>query len=124
MLGAERHPGPSLVIAHSPCIAHGYELVKSPLQRRKAAASGTWPLYRLDPRRVAAGTSPLPLDSGPPTIDVADDMAGEGRFRMVELRSPERYRELQDAARDAVRQRQALYEQLAHIRLTPEQHHG
>jgi pyruvate-ferredoxin/flavodoxin oxidoreductase len=43
---------------------------------------------------------------------------------MVELRSPERFRALQDAARDAVRQRQALYEQLARIHLPPEQHHG
>ncbi len=124
MLEAERHPGPSLVIAHSPCIAHGYDLVNSPLQQRKAIASGTWPLYRFDPRRVDAGESPLQLDSGPPTIDVADYMAGESRFRMVELRSPERFRALQDAARNAVRQRQALYEQLARIHLPPEQHHG
>jgi pyruvate-ferredoxin/flavodoxin oxidoreductase len=124
MLEAERHPGPSLVIAHSPCIAHGYDLVNSPRQQAKAIASGTWPLYRFDPRRVAQGESPLQLDSGPPTIDVAEFMAGEARFRMVELRSPQRFRELQDAARDAVRQRQALYEQLARIHLPPEQHHG
>jgi pyruvate-ferredoxin/flavodoxin oxidoreductase len=123
MLEAERHPGPSLVIAHSPCIAHGYDLVNSPRQQGKAIASGTWPLYRFDPRRVDAGESPLQLDSGPPTIDVADYMAGESRFRMVELRSPERYRALQDAARDAVRQRQAMYEQLARIHLPPEHHH-
>ena len=124
MLEAERHPGPSLVIAHSPCIAHGYDLVKSPLQQKRAIDSGTWPLYRFDPRRIDHGDAPLKMDSGAPTIDVAEFMAGEARFRMVELRSPERYRALQDAARDAVRQRQALYEQLAGIHLPPEQHHG
>jgi pyruvate-ferredoxin/flavodoxin oxidoreductase len=124
MLEAERHPGPSLVIAHSPCIAHGYDLLNSPHQQRQAIASGTWPLYRFDPGRVDLGESPLQLDSGPPTIDVAEFMAGEARFRMVELRSPQRYRELQEAARDGVRQRQALYEQLARIHLPPEQHHG
>jgi pyruvate-ferredoxin/flavodoxin oxidoreductase len=123
MLEAERHPGPSLVIAHSPCIAHGYDLVNSPLQQKRAIDSGTWPLYRFDPRRVDRGEAPLLLDSGAPTIDVADFMAGEARFRMVELRSPQRYRELQDAARDAVHQRRALYEQLAKIHLPPEQHH-
>ena len=123
MLEAERHPGPSLVIAHSPCIAHGYDLVDSPLQQKRAIDSGTWPLYRFDPRRVDRGEAPLLLDSGAPSIDVADFMAGETRFRMVELRSPQRYRELQEAARDAVRQRRALYEQLARIHLPPEQHH-
>ena len=124
MLEAERHPGPSLVIAHSPCIAHGYDLVKSPLQQKRAIDSGTWPLYRFDPRRIDRGEAPLLLDSGAPTIDVAEFMAGEARFRMVELRSPQRFRELQDAARDAVHQRRALYEQLAQIHLPSEQHHG
>jgi pyruvate-ferredoxin/flavodoxin oxidoreductase len=48
-LEAERHPGPSLIIAHSPCIAHGYDLVKSPTQQKRAIDSGMWPLYRYDP---------------------------------------------------------------------------
>jgi len=123
MLEAERHPGPSLVIAHSPCIAHGYDLVQSPHQQRRTVDSGLWPLYRFDPQRVDQGETPLMLDSGAPTLDVADAMAAEGRFRMVELRDPDRYRQLLQAARDAVRQRQALDEQLSHIHLPPE-HHG
>jgi pyruvate-ferredoxin/flavodoxin oxidoreductase len=123
LMEAERHPGPSLVIAHSPCIAHGYDLVQSPHQQRRTVASGLWPLYRFDPARVDLGQAPLQLDSEAPTLDVADAMSAEGRFRMVELRSPERWRELLGAARDAVRQRQALYEQLARIHLPPE-HHG
>lgn len=123
MLEAERHPGPSLVIAHCPCIAHGYDLVHSPLQQKRAIDSGTWPLYRFDPLRIERDEAPLVLDSGPPTLDIADFMAGEARFRMVELRSPQRFRELQEAARDAVRQRRALYEQLARIHLPPAQQH-
>lgn len=123
MLEAERHPGPSLLIAHSPCIAHGYDLVQSPHQQRRTVDSGLWPLYRFDPQRVDQGETPLVLDSGAPTLEVADAMAAEGRFRMVELRDPDRYRQLLQAARDAVRQRQALYEQLSHIHLPPE-HHG
>jgi pyruvate-ferredoxin/flavodoxin oxidoreductase len=73
---------------------------------------------------VDAGEAPLQLDSGPPSIDVADYMTQESRFRMVELRSPERAKALQDAARDGARQRQALYEQLARIHLPPEDHEG
>ena len=123
-LEAERHPGPSLIIAHSPCIAHGYDLVHSPLQQRRAIDSGMWPLYRFDPSRIARGEAPLVLDSGPAKLDVARYMESEARFRMVQLRSPERYAMLVDAARDAVRQRRALYEQLARIHLPPETTHG
>jgi pyruvate-ferredoxin/flavodoxin oxidoreductase len=123
-LEAERHPGPSLIIAHSPCIAHGYDLVHSPTQQKRAIDSGAWPLYRFDPSRVDRQASPLVLDSPPPRLDLERYMENEARFRMVELRSPERYHALLDAARDAIRQRQSLYEQLAQIHLPPEEHHG
>jgi pyruvate-ferredoxin/flavodoxin oxidoreductase len=124
LLEAERHPGPSLVIAHSPCIAHGYDLLKSPQQQKRAIDSGMWPLYHYDPSRVDQGESPLVLDSPEPRLDVAKYMEQEARFRMVELRSSTRYAELLDAARDAVKQRRALYEQMAKIHLPPEHQHG
>ena len=57
------------------------------------------------------------LDSGPPKLDVAKAMENEARFRMVELRDPERYAMLLDAAREGVKQRRSLYEQLATIHL-------
>lgn len=124
MLEAERHPGPALIIAHSPCIAHGYDLVNAPRQQKRAVDSGVWPLYRFDPARVAADAAPLMLDSGSPTLDVERYMENEARFRMVELRSPTRYRQLVEAARSAVHQRQALYEQLARIHLPKEESNG
>jgi pyruvate-ferredoxin/flavodoxin oxidoreductase len=113
LLEAERHPGPSLVIAHSPCIAHGYDLVHAPEQQKRAVESGVWPLFRFDPGRTARGEAPLALDSGAPTVDVADYMGNEVRFRMVELRDPERYRRFVAVARQAVLERRALYETLA-----------
>jgi pyruvate-ferredoxin/flavodoxin oxidoreductase len=119
LLEAEAFPGPALVIAHSPCIAHGYDLVRSPAQQGRAIASGAWPLYRFDPRRVARGEAPLVLDSGAPTLDVRRYMENEARFRMVELRDPARYAQLADAAQDAVKQRRALYEQLSRVHLPP-----
>lgn len=123
-LEAERHPGPSLVIAHSPCIAHGYDLVDSPAQQKRAIDSGMWPLYRFDPSRVARGEAPLVLDSGPPKLDVEAYMERESRFRMVQRRSPERYAMLVEASRHAVKERRALYEQLARIRLPEGHDHG
>lgn len=120
MLEAEAHPGPSLIIAASPCIAHGYDLAQSPRQQRRAIAAGALIPYRFDPARIARGEAPLQLDAPEPTLDMADYMAQEARFRMVELRSPERARALLQAAREGVRQRQALYRQLSGIHLPTE----
>ncbi len=52
---AEAYPGPSLIIAYSHCIAHGYDMVNGVDQQKLAVSSGIWPLYRYDPRRVAQG---------------------------------------------------------------------
>ena len=43
LLEAESWPGPSLVIAYSPCIAHGYDMAKGPEQQRLMVESGSWP---------------------------------------------------------------------------------
>ncbi len=114
---AESYPGASIVIAHSPCIAHGYDLVHSPAQQRRAVRSGAWPLYRFDPRRIATGESPLVVDADPTSIPLREYAEQEARFRMVELRDPERYERLLVAGEVAVRRRHALYEQLAQIHL-------
>ena len=125
LLEAESYPGPSLVIAHSPCIAHGYDLVHSPTQQARAINSGAWPLYRYDPRRVSAGEPPMVIDADPTSLPIRSYMEQEARFRMVEMRDPERFTQLVHAAEDAVRDRHAFYEQLAQIRLPdPEAHDG
>ena len=45
-------PGPSLIIAYSHCIAHGYDMAHGAVQQKLAVESGVWPLYRFDPRRT------------------------------------------------------------------------
>jgi len=110
---AESYPGPSLVIAYSHCIAHGYDLVHGASQQKLAVDSGMWLLYRYDPRRAAAGELPLVLDSPAPRQQPREYMRNEGRFRMVQLRDARRYQELLEAAERHARQRRALYEQLA-----------
>ena len=110
---AESYPGPSLVIAYSHCIAHGYDMAQGAEQQKLAVASGTWPLYRFDPRRKAAGEPALQLDSAPPRVDVLDYMRNESRFRMVEKESPERFRALVAQAREVIREREAVYRHLA-----------
>jgi pyruvate-ferredoxin/flavodoxin oxidoreductase len=114
---AESYPGPALVIAHSPCVAHGYDLAHSPTQQRAAIESWAWPLYRYDPRRIAEGKPALQLDSVPMKGSMRSYMQEEARFRMVELRDPERYERLVRAAEENVAERRSLYMQLAGIRL-------
>ncbi len=114
---AESYPGPSIVIAHSPCIAHGYDLVNAPAQQRRAVLSGAWPLYRFDPRRIETGGSPLVIDADPLTVPLRDYLEQEARFRMVELADPQRYERLVAAGENAIARRHALYQQLAGIHL-------
>jgi pyruvate-ferredoxin/flavodoxin oxidoreductase len=80
---AESYPGPSLVIAYSPCIAHGIEMSCSLDQAKLAVASGAWPLYRYDPRRRTQGLSPLQMDSKAPSIPIRDYVSGQTRFRSL-----------------------------------------
>src|SRR6202007_756161 len=87
-LEAEAYPGPSLVIAYSHCIAHGYDMAYGAAQQKLAVASGVWPVYRVDPRRTLEGQPPLQLDSGAPKASVLEYMRGESRFRMVEKQNP------------------------------------
>jgi pyruvate-ferredoxin/flavodoxin oxidoreductase len=115
LLEAEAYPGPSVVIAYSHCIAHGYDLARGADQQRMAVESGVWPLYRFDPRRALKGEPPLLLDSAAPRMAVQDYMRNETRFRMVEKQDPERFKRLTDAAQRSAAQRFAVYQQLAGI---------
>jgi pyruvate-ferredoxin/flavodoxin oxidoreductase len=110
---AEAYPGPSLIIAYSHCIAHGYDMAFGIEHQKLAAESGYWPLYRYDPRRTEAGDPPLVVDSLAPKVDVAKLMASETRFQLTAQQDPERYRALVAQAQQQIRRRLALYEELA-----------
>jgi pyruvate-ferredoxin/flavodoxin oxidoreductase len=110
---AESWHGPSLIIAYSHCIAHGYDMAYGAEQQKLAVDSGVWPLYRYDPRRVLAGHPPLVLDSAPPKISPRAYMRNEARFQMVEKQDPQRFKRLLAAAEKAASQRFAVYQQLA-----------
>jgi pyruvate-ferredoxin/flavodoxin oxidoreductase len=116
-LEAEAYPGPSLIIAYSHCIAHGYDMAHGMSQQKLAVDSGVWPLYRFDPRRLAKGEPPLHLDYGPPKARVADYMRNESRFRVVERTDPARFRHFLKEAQEAAQTRYAVYEQLAGVKV-------
>jgi pyruvate-ferredoxin/flavodoxin oxidoreductase len=114
-LEADAYPGPSLLIAYSHCIAHGYDLAYGVEQQKLAVNSGYWPVYRFDPRRLDRGESPLQLDSSEPKIALREFAHNETRFRVVEQQDPARFRRLLAAAQRQVSGRYAIYEQLARL---------
>lgn len=114
---AEAYAGPSLIIAYSHCIAHGYDMAQGAAQQKLAVDSGVWPLYRFDPKRIAKGEPPLNLDYGPPKAKVADYMQNESRFRVIERADPARYKHFLEESQLAAERRYAVYQQLAGIRV-------
>jgi pyruvate-ferredoxin/flavodoxin oxidoreductase len=112
---AEAYDGPSLVIAYSHCIAHGYDMAQGVAQQKLAVDTGVWPLYRFDPRRLVKGEPPLRLDYGPPKGKVGDYLRNESRFRMIERADPARYKTFVAESQAAAERRYAVYEQLAGI---------
>ena len=88
LLEADAWPGPSLVIAYSTCIAHGIDMSKSMSHQKDAVRSGYWPLYRFHPSEVEGG-KPFKLDSSAPSIPIADFVATETRFAVLQRTHPD-----------------------------------
>ncbi len=110
---ADAFPGPALILAYSPCIAHGYDLRFGMEQQRAAVLSGHWPLFRYDPRLAAAGKSPLQLDSRPPSLPFARYAYNETRYTMLAHGDPETAKVLLEQAEADAAARWRLYEQWA-----------
>jgi pyruvate-ferredoxin/flavodoxin oxidoreductase len=110
---AETFDGPSLIIAFSPCIAHGYDLKLGLEHQRLAVQSGYWPLFRYNPDWAHAGKSPLKLDSRPPSVPLTAYLSSEGRFDRVLHGDDPQARALLRAAEADVLARWKFYQQLA-----------
>ena len=110
---AEAYDGPSLIIAYSHCVAHGYDMREGLTQQYRAVASGHWPLIRYDPVVRAAGEMPFLLDSPRPRMSLGDYRKGELRFRALAAAQPTEAERLLSLAQQVVDQRWRLYEEMA-----------
>ena len=110
---AESYPGTSIVIAYAHCLQQGIGAEIGLEQQELAVDSGHWPLFRFDPRRAAAGESPLKLDSPAPKVELKTYAEHETRYRAVKAANAERYEKLIAEAQKQVRERYALYELFA-----------
>jgi pyruvate-ferredoxin/flavodoxin oxidoreductase len=110
---AESYPGPALVIAYSHCIAHGFNLRFGIRQQKLAVDSGAWLLYRYNPLLKKGGKNPLTLDSKEPTVDIAEYMYREIRFRSLRDANPERAEQFLAQARQEAREKYSYFKYLA-----------
>ncbi len=110
---AEMYDGPSIIIAYSHCIAHGFDLVNGCDEQKKAVAAGHWPLFRYNPELCAQSKNPLVLDSKEPDIPLEDYIYNENRYRMLEKSDPERAKMLLNKAQKLVRDHYDLYKYLS-----------
>jgi pyruvate-ferredoxin/flavodoxin oxidoreductase len=112
-LEAEAYDGPSIIIAYSHCIAHGYDLVYGLDQQKAAVQSGYWPLYRYNPDLAKLGKNPFQLDSKPPALPLEKYIYNETRYTMLKHSDPQAAKILLQFAEEDVRNRWRVYQNLA-----------
>jgi pyruvate-ferredoxin/flavodoxin oxidoreductase len=113
-LEAEAYDGPSLIIAYSHCIAHGYDLSFGMEQQKVAVSSGYWPLMRYNPELTKQGKNPFQLDSRPPSTSFKDYAYKETRYTMLVKSNPEEAKKLLGLAEEDVAAHWRLYDYMAH----------
>lgn len=103
ILEAEAYPGPSIIIAYSHCIAHGYDMCHGLEQQDLAVKSGYWPLFRFNPLKEQGQR--FVLDSKEPSVQLDEFLYHENRFATIKNNNPERATEFLAMANEGMRQR-------------------
>ena len=95
---AEMHKGPSVIIAYTPCAAHGIKAGMANVQdeMKRAVDAGYWLLYRYNPNEE----KPMKLDSKEPSLDYEEFLEGETRYAALKRTFPEHAEALFKAAKE------------------------
>ncbi|MFI5132543.1 MAG: 4Fe-4S binding protein, partial [Chitinophagales bacterium] len=88
ILEAEAYPGPSIIIAYSHCIAHGYDMCHALDQQSLAVRTGYWPLLHYNP--LKAKGQRFVIDSKPPSVALNEFLYQENRFATIKNNDPEK----------------------------------
>ncbi|OGD17780.1 MAG: pyruvate:ferredoxin (flavodoxin) oxidoreductase [Candidatus Aminicenantes bacterium RBG_16_63_16] len=112
-LEAESYPGPSLIIAYSPCINHGINMAKVQAEEKLAVDTGYWTLYRFNPLLAKEGKNPFLLDSKQPKLEYEAFLKNEVRYKTLVQQFPEIARELFAQAAVESRKRYETYKKMA-----------
>ncbi|WP_347718848.1 pyruvate:ferredoxin (flavodoxin) oxidoreductase [uncultured Alloprevotella sp.] len=111
---AEAYPGPSLIIAYSPCINHGLKVKggmgRSQAEEARAVECGYWHLWRFNPELAKEGKNPFTLDSKQPNWDKFQEfLDNEVRFLSLRKALPAQADELYAETKKAAQRRYAAY---------------
>ena len=112
---AEAYPGPSLIIAYSPCISHGLRqgMGCSQLETKNAVECGYWGMYRYNPTLKEQDKNPFILDSKEPTANFKDFLMGEVRYSSLKKQYPELAEALFAKTEKDAKERLGTYKKLA-----------
>jgi pyruvate-ferredoxin/flavodoxin oxidoreductase len=110
ILEAEAYPGPSIIIAYSHCIAHGYDMCHGLEQQNLAVKSGYWPLFRYNPMKEKGQR--FTLDCKPPSVALNEFLYHENRFATIKNNFPEKATEFLALANEGVQRRWETIEAL------------
>ena len=115
IIEAEKHDGPSLIIAYSPCISHGIKegMGRAQANIEKAVKAGYWHLYRYNPQLKAEGKNPFTLDSKEPTDSFREFLMGQVRYAAIAKQYPDVAEELFNMAEENAKERYNNYKRLA-----------
>ncbi len=114
VLEAENYQGPSLLMAYSPCIAHGIDMSQSQEEEKLAVTSGYWPLYRYNPI-AAEGEKRFVWETKEPSFDFQEFLARQRRYTSLNATAPDEAEELFRQAEKAARQRMQFMEKFGEI---------
>ena len=112
---AEAYPGPSLIIAYSPCIAHGMKggMTSSSIRTKQAVECGYWHLYSYNPLLKEEGKNPFSLDSKEPTESFQDFLNTEVRYTTLAKTFPEVAEEFFQKAEQDAKERYNIYKAMS-----------
>ncbi|HSQ88083.1 pyruvate:ferredoxin (flavodoxin) oxidoreductase [Romboutsia sp.] len=115
VIEAEKHDGPSLIIAYSPCISHGLKegMGRAQANIEQAVKAGYWHLYRYNPTLKAEGKNPFTLDSKEPTESFRDFLMQQVRYSAIAKQFPDVADELFTMAEENANERYNNYKRLA-----------
>jgi len=81
---AGQHKGPSIVMCYSPCILHGFNMMNSQIEQKRAVSCGYWPLYRYNPSLE----KPFVWETPEATEDFIEFIKSERRYSALTKAAP------------------------------------
>lgn len=108
---AEAYKGPSIIMAYSPCIAHGIDMSKSQTEEKRAVDSGYWPLYRYNPMEE----KPFKWETKEPSLDYQEFIKSERRYTTLLKTAPDEAEALFKEAEEDAKRRMDFYKNMGEI---------